>query len=247
MTQARQIRMLQLLNHVAFVFGIVFAFYSHANLLFYSFITGIVFSVIGINIAYHRYLSHNSFETYNFVEKILLIVGCLCLVGSPLAWAVSHINHHAYADKEGDPYSPNRIPLWDFLMTRFEPIKHQRLGIAKLLRNKNVKFLHDHYLKVIAVYCLLLCLINPLFVIYFWSIPSIIVLYLLLATNIVCHLKGYRNYNTDDRSYNNIIMSILTLGEGWHNNHHANPSRWNQGDKWWELDPTGWMIRLIRR
>jgi stearoyl-CoA desaturase (delta-9 desaturase) len=246
MKQAQQIRLLQLLNHIAVIVGLTFAFYGYATLLLYSIIIGIVFSVVGINIAYHRYLAHQSFQTYPIIEKILLLVGCLCLVGSPLAWAVSHINHHAYADKDGDPYSPNRIKLWDFLMTRFEPVKHQRLGLSRLLKNKTVMVLHNNYLKIIGIYCLVLCIFNPLFVIYFWCIPSVIVLYLLLATNIVCHLTGYRNHNTDDLSQNSIVMSILTLGEGWHNNHHANPSKWAQGERWFEFDPTAWIIRLIK-
>ena len=242
------IRTLQLINHALTVFGIGYAVYfNQLHLLVLAGVVGILFSVIGINIGYHRYLTHRSFETYPIIDKLLITVGSLCLVGSPLGWAISHINHHAYADNEGDPYSPNRIKLWDFLMTRFEPVKHQRLGIKTLMRDNTAMWLHNNYYKTILMYCTLLAIVNPMLIIYCWAIPTVIVLYLLLLTNIVCHLQGYRNHNTNDISHNNVIISVITLGEGWHNNHHANPSKWQQGERWFELDPTSWIIRLIKR
>jgi len=242
------IRTLQLINHLLTLFGIGYAVYiDQLQLLVLASVLGIVLSVVGINIGYHRYLTHRSFNTYPIIDKLLLTIGSLCLVGSPLGWAVSHINHHAYADSDGDPYSPNRIKLWDFLMTRFEPVKHQRLGVKTLMRNTTVMWLHNNYYKTILIYCCALSFINPMLIIYCWAIPTVIVLYLLLLTNIVCHLTGYRNHNTNDVSHNNVWISILTLGEGWHNNHHANPSNWAQGERWFELDPTSWIIRLIKR
>jgi stearoyl-CoA desaturase (delta-9 desaturase) len=132
-------------------------------------------------------------------------------------------------------------------MTRFEPIKHSRLGMKQMLGNKSAMFFHNNYLKIILAYCLLLAIINPLYIIFFWAIPAVLSLYLILVTNILCHLQGYRNFDLDDKSTNNILISILTLGEGWHNNHHNNPNLWHQQEKWWELDPTGWIIKLIKR
>ena len=241
------IRTLQLINHVLTIIGVWYAVYfNQLYLLVLAGTIGIIFSVIGINIGYHRYLTHRSFETYPIIDKLLVTVGSLCLVGSPLGWAISHINHHAYADDEGDPYSPNRIKLWDFLMTKFDPVKHQRLGIKPLMRNNTVMWLHNNYYKTIIAYCTVLAIISPVLIIYCWAIPTVIVLYLLLFTNIVCHLNGYRNHITNDKSHNNIFISIVTLGEGWHNNHHANPSKWQQGERWFELDPTSWIIRLIK-
>lgn len=131
-------------------------------------------------------------------------------------------------------------------MTRFEPVKHSRLGMKELLANKNVMFFHNHYLKVILVYCLVLMMIDPVLVIFLWSVPALLSLYGILGTNILCHIKGYRNFDTDDKSYNNIFISIITLGEGWHNNHHADPKNWDTKKNWWELDPTAFVIRMIK-
>jgi stearoyl-CoA desaturase (delta-9 desaturase) len=60
-------------------------------------------------------------------------------------------------------------------------------------------------------------------------------------------MYGYKNFDTTDESHNNIIMSIFTFGESWHNNHHANARDWQQSVKWWELDPTSWIIRVIKK
>lgn len=248
MNQTTKIRNLQLLNHLLFLVGLFWVVYSNQwYLLGISLAVGFVFCVFGINIALHRYTTHQSFETYDIVEKALLAISCLCLLGSPLGWAIAHINHHAYADKEGDPYSPHRLTLWNYLMTRFEPIKHQSTGARRLLKNKNVMFFHNNYFSTIAVYCLILAIIDPWLVIFAWSIPSLIALYLLLVNNIVCHMYGYKNFETTDESRNNVFMSLLTFGESWHNNHHANAKDWQQGSKWWELDPTSWIIKLIKK
>lgn len=248
MSQGTKIRNIQLVNHVLAIIGLVWVFYtSQWNFLIVSSLVSFLFCVLGINIALHRYLTHQSFETYPVIEKMLLTISCLCLLGSPLGWAISHINHHAYADREGDPYSPHRLSLWDFLMTRFEPIKHQTSGARRLLRNKNVMFLQEHYFLPIVVYCIILAIINPWLIIFAWAIPSLIALYLLLLNNIVCHMYGYKNFNTPDESRNNIIMNLFTFGESWHNNHHANARNWQQGIKWWEFDPTSWIIRLIKK
>lgn len=60
-------------------------------------------------------------------------------------------------------------------------------------------------------------------------------------------MYGYKNFDTTDQSHNNVFMSILTFGESWHNNHHANAMSWKQGVKWWEIDPTSWIIAVIKK
>lgn len=247
MNLSQQIRLIQLFNHVLLVLGLIYCIVTGSYyLLLFSFITLMTIVVLGINIGFHRYLTHKSFTTNKFIEHILLFCGTIALLGTPLTWSISHINHHAYPDKQGDPYSPHRISTWDYLMTRFEPVKHARLGMKQLTMNKTCMFYHNNYLRVISIYCLLLVLINPLFVLYFFSIPATLALYLILVTNILCHTRGYRNFDTNDHSTNNILISILTLGEGYHNNHHNDPSNYNNRVKWYELDITGIIIRMIK-
>lgn len=247
MNLSQKIRLLQLLNHVLFLIGITYCIVTGKfYLLYYSLFTLILIVVLGINIGFHRYLTHKSFSVNIVVEYVLLFWGTIGLLGTPLTWSISHINHHAYPDIEGDPYSPNRISTWDYLMTRFEPVKHARLGMRTLTQNKACMFFHNNYLKVIGFYCLVLLLINPLYVIFLFSIPATLALYLILTTNILCHTKGYRNFNTNDNSTNNILISILTLGEGYHNNHHNDPANYNNRVRWFELDITALVIKVIK-
>lgn len=244
---SQKIRSLQLLNHALTVCGLLYCFLNNEfSILFYSLFTLVLMVVLGINIGFHRYLTHRSFKTNIVIEHILLFCGTISLLGTPLTWSISHINHHAYPDIEGDPYSPHRISTWDYLMTRFEPVKHARLGMRQLTQNNCCMFFHTNYLKVIGFYCLILLLINPLLIVYMFSIPATLALYLILLTNILCHTKGYRNYDTKDNSTNNILITILTLGEGYHNNHHHDPSNYSNRVKWYEIDITGMIIRIIK-
>lgn len=247
MNTSQQIRTIQLFNHVSFIVALAYCFITgYYLLLYYTLFTLFCMVVLGINIGFHRYLTHKSFKTNIVTEHILLFCGTIALLGTPLSWSISHINHHAYPDVEGDPYSPNRIKLWDYLMTRFEPVKHSRLGMRQLTQNKTCMFYHNHYLNIILVYLIVLLLINPLLVLFMFSVPCTLALYLILVTNILCHTKGYRNYNTKDKSTNNLLISILTLGEGYHNNHHKDPSNYSNRVRWFELDITGMIIRMIK-
>lgn len=248
MNQSEKIRALQLANHgVAFI-GVAYITYAGLwSTLWLALIGSVIFLVLGINIGYHRYLTHASFNTHPIISNTCILIGSLCLVGSPLAWSISHINHHAYADHDGDPHSPTRIKFWDFFMTRFEPVKHHRLGAKTLMRNKLAPLLHQHYFIPIIIYCAILFVINPLYVVLLWSIPSLAALYLIMILSWYCHKDGgYVNTQIKDQSKNNFLAAILTFGEGWHNNHHADPRAWNFQKRWWEIDPTSWVIRLIK-
>jgi stearoyl-CoA desaturase (delta-9 desaturase) len=248
MNQNEKIRLVQVINHYIAIGALVYVYVNSAWwLLLASILFGMLLNAVGINIGFHRYLTHQSFQVSPFVEKILLYAGTIAFIGSPLQMSLSHINHHAYADKEGDPYSPNRIKFWDFIRTKFEPIKNNRVGMRRLAENKTVMHLHKNYFTPIIIYCTVLFLIDPIYVVFFWCIPSLICLYSLLLGMIGCHTTGYRTYDTDDQSYNNILVSIFTLGEGWHNNHHKNPSEWNNQHKWWEIDISALIIKGIKK
>ena len=83
-------------------------------------------------------------------------------------------------------------------------------------------------------------------VIYGYAIPSVLVLHSTSAIIVIAHRHGYKTYKVDDESRNSWIANLITLGEGWHNNHHNNSRAWKSGEKWWELDPPAWIIRLIK-
>jgi stearoyl-CoA desaturase (delta-9 desaturase) len=106
---------------------------------------------------------------------------------------------------------------------------------------------HRHYFKIIFTFVALLAVIDPLLVIFAYAIPATGCLNGVSAVTVISHIHGYRSYDVNDTSRNSWIASVLSLGEGWHNNHHAKPYQWCQGEQWWEIDPPSWIIRLIQQ
>tara|TARA_B100000212_G_scaffold278502_1_gene218162 strand:+ start:1448 stop:2179 length:732 start_codon:yes stop_codon:yes gene_type:complete len=236
------VRILQILTHILLIAGL----FIQPFLILYSILIYWVIGVLGINIGYHRLISHRSFETWKPVEYFLALVGIITTVGSPLAWSALHRQHHQHAETEHDPHSPYQIGnlrAW-FGFWNVETIN---IMLARDLRKiPFYKFTHKYYLGIILAYCAILALIDPLWIIYGYAIPAVLVLHSTSAIIVIAHRHGYKTYKVDDESRNSWIASIITLGEGWHNNHHNNSRSWKSGEKWWELDPPAWIIRLIK-
>ena len=247
LTHNTEVRTLQIITHLASIAGLIWLFYSGqwsylwVTLAFY-WTTG----VLGINVGYHRLISHRSFKTNKWIERFLALVGTITNVGSPLAWVALHRSHHKHAETEKDPHSPyllGNLRAWFgyWNVVRLE-VKH----VKDLWRDDFYKFTHRHYLAIHIVYCGVLMLIDPMWAIFAYALPSVLVLHSTSAIIVIAHRHGYKTYKINDESRNSWIASLITLGEGWHNNHHANPGRWKQGEKWWELDPPAWIIKLIK-
>lgn len=239
------VRSLQILNHLLLFIGLYFA-YKNPSLLLVSLITFWVIGVLGINIGYHRLLSHRSFSTHPLVEKFLAVVGCLTTVGSPLAWVALHRAHHRHSDQPKDPHDPRRLGAARAWLGIWKKVRLSPRIVSDLRKSPFYRFCHNYYFLIIGFYCLVLALINPLYIIFVYAIPACLCLHSTSVIIVVAHFHGYRTHQTNDKSLNSWIASLVTLGEGWHNNHHAHPYRWKQGEKWWELDPPAWIISMIR-
>jgi stearoyl-CoA desaturase (delta-9 desaturase) len=247
MTHNQIVRGLQISNHVLALVGCVVVFYTgYYSLFIVSILFYIITGILGVNVGYHRLLSHKSFKTYNLIERILSLVGIVTTIGSPMAWVAVHRQHHKAAETDTDPHSPYKlgkfnawVGYWNYLPLSPRLVKDMR-------KDTYQKFLHQHYLEIILFYCLILALINPWLIIFAYAIPACLCLHSTSAIIVIAHIHGYKTYNTNDQSRNSWIAHIMSLGEGWHNNHHAKPYAWQQGEKWWELDPPAWIIRLIK-
>jgi stearoyl-CoA desaturase (delta-9 desaturase) len=242
------VRTIQILNHFALVIGLylIFADYAEINYLFYSVLIYWFIGVFGINIGYHRLISHRSFETRKWIEYTLAFIGMITMIGSPLAWTALHRQHHGHAETDKDPHSPHRLGWWRawFGFWNIDVINPKYI---KDIRKINFyKLTHKYYFLVNALYVIALGLIDPLLIIFAYAIPTVLVLHSTSAIIVIAHIHGYRNHNVSDESKNSWIASLITLGEGWHNNHHANSKAWNNQENWWEFDPPAWIIRLIK-
>jgi fatty-acid desaturase len=230
-----------------------------------------VFGAVGINLCYHRLITHRSFSCPLWLEHVFAIIAVCSLQDSPAHWAAVHRKHHHFADDEQDPHSPMASFFWGhmgWLLVKCEDMKRRPLmeRYAKdVLRDPFYAWLErrSNWIRVAVLswlaYFALGFGVSALMgeglaratqfglSLLIWGavLRTVVVWHLTWSVNSVTHMWGYRNYETPDGSRNNVIVALLVSGEGWHNNHHADPTSARQGHKWWELDLVWLMIRAL--
>lgn len=210
----------------------------------------ICFKMIGIAAGYHRLFCHGGFKVNKIVKRIILYFGILGGQGSPIMWTAIHRGyHHRYTDTPKDLHSP-RDGLWhSYIGWMF---KHPKISIRSaidLTRDPDMLFAHKYYVPIIYVTHITVALISINLWMYLLMLPMFITLHCFLTQTSLTHISaiGYKNYKVNDDSVNVPILFPFILGEAWHNNHHGEGRNPNYGGRrWWELDPTFWIIRLIR-
>ena len=220
----------------------------------------------GITIGYHRMLTHKAFQAPDWVRAFFLIIGSMTLQGPALNWAATHIQHHANSDLEGDPHSP----LHDFfhghvgwILNDFQPDIPKYAG--PLLKDPLIVFISKTFLVWVGLGLLVPTLIcgaigtlhggglhgftTGALQGFFWGGLVRIFLnhHVTWSVNSICHTFGGRDFETTDVSRNNFIFGLLALGEGWHNNHHAFPRSAFHGMRWWQIDPSAYLIALMEK
>jgi fatty-acid desaturase len=233
----------QLVAHISTIVGVIA--WGFEGLLI-SFIVYFLTGCLGMTVTYHRLLSHRSFKTSKFIEYIGTLLGTYGLVGSSIAWVSTHRQHHRKVDTDKDPHSPLHQ---GFFKVQFLSMFYQielRL-VQDLIRDKFHVFVHKYYFHIHLCIIFLLLIVSPYLLVFAYFAPAVILWHGGSFINTVNHMWGYRNSDTNDSSTNNPITGILMWGEGWHNNHHDKPYRWNFQVKWWEFDMGSIIIRLINR
>lgn len=242
------VRSIQLINHILSIIGITYCILiNRYDYLILSVILYYILGILGINIGFHRLLSHRSFTTYRPVYYILTLLGTVTAMGSSLAWVAVHRQHHRFSDTNLDPHSPHHLGTIKAWLGFWGNFKIDLRNCKDLRKDSFHRFLHKNYILIQLLYVLILMSFDPLLVIFVYAIPSVLVFHSAGAFDSIAHMHGYRSYNTKDQSRNSWIANIITMGEGWHNNHHANPGSYSTREKWWEIDPTAIIISLIRK
>jgi fatty-acid desaturase len=231
----------QIIAHIFLVFQL---FYGTIEQWIISLFIYLILVTLGGTVGYHRLLSHRSFKCNKFLEYFLTFLGTLGGNGSSITWVAIHREHHKYTDTKQDPHT---IEKGFFKVQFLSMLATPDLKFSiDLLRSKFHLFLHKNYWLVNFLYVFILFLIEPIAVIYAYFVPTVLVWHAGSSINTINHLWGYRNYNTSDNSVNNIVSGLLVSGEGWHNNHHKNPSNPKFGKKWWEVDLGYYIIKVIK-
>ncbi|MDR3477276.1 MAG: acyl-CoA desaturase [Gammaproteobacteria bacterium] len=220
--------------------------------------------VFSIGAFYHRYFSHRAYKANRFWQFIFAVMGASAAQRGPLWWATHHRQHHMFADTKEDPHSPIQHGfLWShtgwFLSKKNYYYNAER--VTDLTRYPELVFLDRYDGLVPAVLALSLFLVGVLLnhvapslgttgsqmLVWGFSISTIAVFHTTVSINSISHRFGKRRFQTKDNSHNSWILALLTLGEGWHNNHHHYPAAARQGFMWWEIDITFYMLKLLEK
>jgi len=205
--------------------------------------------MFGVTAGYHRYFSHRSFRTSRAGQFLLALLAQTSAQRGILWWAAKHRHHHRHSDSLDDVHSPRHHGFWyAHLGWIFRP-QHgatDYAAVADLARFPELRFLDRHqYLPaaVLAVGTWLLAGWSGLVVGFFWS--TVALYHGTFMINSLAHVHGTQRYITGDDSRNNWWLALITLGEGWHNNHHAYQRSTRQGFRWWEVDPTFYALKAF--
>ena len=204
--------------------------------------------VFFVTAGYHRYFSHRAFRTGRVTQFALAFGGLTAVQKGPLWWASWHRQHHRYADTGRDPHSPRHGFWWSHVGW----ILSGRYGatdldvVDDLARFPELRFLDRHDWIgpwALGTACYLVAGWSGVVVGFFGS--TVLVWHATFSVNSFTHVFGRRRYATADTSRNLAPVALFTLGEGWHNNHHHHPTSARQGVRWWELDPTHRVLRVL--
>ncbi|MBX3250090.1 MAG: acyl-CoA desaturase [Myxococcales bacterium] len=203
----------------------------------------------GVTAGYHRYFSHRAFETGRVFQFILAFVAMTSAQRGVLWWAAHHRRHHKYSDLEGDLHSPVREGFW---FSHFGWIFIQGAEETDMDRIKDfakypeLVWLDKYFLVppiILGVVCLLTMGLPGLFVGFFLS--TVLAWHGTFFINSLAHVWGKRRFETTDDSRNNFWLALITLGEGWHNNHHRYQASARNGFYRWEVDITYYTLVVL--
>ena len=230
-----------------------------------------VFGTLGVNLCFHRLLTHRSFECSKRTEKFLALLGVCCLQEGPGRWVAIHRRHHQHSDEQPDPHSPMVRFIWGhvgWLIVENRDTDsiqlYQRYARDLLSQPFYLKLERRlRWLWVYVAHALLFAVAG--FGVGFWLtgtlagagqfaasivlwgvvVRTVLVWHITWSVNSLSHLFGYASHDTGENSKNNWLVALVSNGEGWHNNHHADQVSAAHGHKWWEVDVTYLTIKAM--
>ena len=221
-----------------------------------------VVRVFALTAFYHRYFSHRTFKTSRWFQFAGAVLGSMAVQRGPIWWAAHHRDHHRHSDDEQDVHSPWQHgflwshTLWFLAQKNYGTNEN---AVRDWLKFGELRFLDRHYMLVPAILAGLLFLLgwaaNVWFpdwgtsglqmVVWGFFISTVAVYHVTYSINSIAHLVGRRRFPTKDHSRNNLVLALLTFGEGWHNNHHYYQASARQGFYWWEIDISYYILKIL--
>jgi|SRR5579883_628972 len=218
-----------------------------------------MFAITGF---YHRYFSHRTFKTSRVGQFIFGLLGASAVQRGPIWWAAHHRHHHIHSDKPADVHSPSQHGFFWSHMGWFMSHKHFAPDLSRvkdLLKYPELRFLDRYDVLVPTLLGVGVFLVGVLLhhvapglhtngwqmLVWGFVISTVAVYHGTYTINSLSHVFGRQRYRTGDTSRNNVWLALITLGEGWHNNHHHYPASVRQGFYWWEFDITFYVLKFL--
>ena len=220
-----------------------------------------MFAITGF---YHRYFSHKTFSTSRLLQLVFAVIGASSVQRGPLWWAAHHRNHHVNSDRPPDLHSPvQKGFVWSH-MGWFLSRKNFQTDLNRIkdfARYPELRFLDRFDVVVPTLFAVTLFMAgkwlaesNPSLGTNGWQmlvwgfvISTVVLYHCTFTITSLAHRFGSRRFPTSDNSRNNFVLALLTMGEGWHNNHHFYPGSVRQGFRWWEFDLTFYILWVFER
>jgi stearoyl-CoA desaturase (delta-9 desaturase) len=226
---------------------------------------------VGITVGFHRLLTHRAFQTHRWVRYTFAVLGSMAVQGRVIDWVADHRKHHTFPDEEGDPHSPHEHD-GEGLRGVFRGLWHAHVGWLfsahgqASSRRYARDLVEDPVMRKINRAFPWLALISlaiptalgfaisggswlAALTALVWAglVRVFLVHHVTWSINSICHFFGRRRFDLDDQSTNVFWLALPSLGEAWHHNHHAFPRSAYHGLRWYELDPSGWLIAAMAR
>ncbi|KAL5702276.1 hypothetical protein ACHQM5_027511 [Ranunculus cassubicifolius] len=216
-----------------------------------AYILYLLTGIFGVNLSYHRNLAHRSFKVPKCLEYLFAYFALHACQGDPIFWVSTHRHHHKVTDTVQDPHSPVEGFWFSHIGWIFDVNKIIEKGgnyknVRDLTTQPYYRFLQrTMVLHVLTLGFLLYMLGGVPYVVWGMGVRTVWVYHITFMVNSVCHIWGSQAWNTGDLSKNNWVLSLISFGESWHNNHHAFEYSARQGLEWWQIDLTWYVIKLL--
>ncbi|HEX4446727.1 MAG TPA: fatty acid desaturase [Polyangiaceae bacterium] len=208
--------------------------------------------MLAVTAGYHRYFAHRSYKTSRAFQFVLAALGATTMQNGPIWWASVHRRHHKESDGPSDLHSPTKRGFayahvgWAFDLT--VPLPRDERNVTDLTRYPEIRWIDRHDWIPLGLYGLVCAAIGgSAGFVWGFVVSTLAVFHATMLINSLAHMRGSRVYPTGDQSRNNALLAVITLGEGWHNNHHHRMTCARHGLAWWEIDVTYYVLRALAR
>jgi len=205
--------------------------------------------MFGVTAGYHRYFSHRAFKTSRVMQSLLAVLAMTSSQKGVVWWASHHRTHHKHSDQPGDVHSVLREGFWWghlgwILSDKYESTETAR--VRDLVKYPELVWLNRFWwVPPTALGVGLFLVGGPFALVWGFFVSTTLLWHGTFTINSLSHMVGRRRYRTTDNSRNSAVLALVTMGEGWHNNHHHYPRSVRQGFFWWEFDPTYCVLRVF--